>query len=601
MGRIGQYIQKTFTNLKETVLRFALVPFFLVCLTVLVSMQIEDIFKDNIQTVRRIIFAAIFGAFLATAFEFLTERFEKSVRIRWLLQAFAALFAILYYFVCTSSVKTDGMMIVRLLVVCFALLAFYIWIPALKKPERFSVNALIHFKSFFISALYSLVLTLGLLAIYFAVDLLLVKLDNKLPNHIMNIMGTFFFPIYYLSLLPRFNPYREETSEKLETVSSYPKFLEILVSYIAIPLLTVFTAVLAAYLLKIAVTLKWPVGELGPMVLGYSSVGLLLHILCGRLTNRFAVLYRRFFPMALIPLVALQLYSVFVRVNAYGITESRYYLILFGIYSIVCAIYLIATKNLKPGAIAILAACFAVLSVLPPVDAFTVSRSSQMSRVEAIFYRNHMLAQGKVVPGNSISDADKMEITNIMSYMDRMGHISYLKWLPADFMEYRDFDKVFGFSQTYSSGGGQAPDNNVYFNANTDQRVPIDVSGYSAMIRAGIYYSGTGKIDSFNFKLGETAYRLDTARTANSDVTFSIMDAAGTRLSEFSVAPFLKKLQTTEISGDKSMLSPEKLTFNAENAAFRIRIIFQNISFRIEPDKSITEISGDTLVLIGKK
>lgn len=600
MGRISQYIQKTLSSLKATFLRFALVPLFLACLTVLISLQIEDVFKDNVQTITRLIFAAIFGAFLGTAFEFFTERFERLTRIKWLLQAFAALIAILYYFVNTSPVKTDGIMIVRLMVICFALLAFYIWIPALKKPENFSANALIHFKSFFISALYSLVLTLGLLAIYFAIDLLLVKLDDKIPGHITNIMGTFFFPIYYLSLLPHFNSDKEEMAEKREAASSYPGFLEILVSYIAMPLITVFTAVLVVYLLKIIITMKWPVGELGPMVLGYSSVGLLLHVLCGRLTNRFAVLYRRFFPVALIPLVGLQLYSVFIRINSYGITESRYYLMLFGIYSIVCAMYLIATKNLKPGAIAILAACFAILSVLPPVDAFTVSRTSQLSRIEVIFARNHMLMQGKVVPGSNISSGDKMEITNIMNYMDQMGHTSYLKWLPADYMEYRDFEKVFGFSQTYSREG-QTPDSNTYFNANADQRLPLDVSGYDTMLRAGIYTSGTGNIDSFSFKLGETAYRLDTARTAGDDVTFTITDAAGTKLSEFSVAPFLKKLQAVEITGDKGLLPPEILTFDAESTVFRIRILFQNISFRIEPDKSIKEINGDTVVLIGKK
>ena len=600
MGRIGQYVQKTLTSLKSTFLRFALVPLFLACLTVLISLQIEETFRNNGQTITRLIFAAIFGAFLGTAFEFFTERFDRLIRIRWLLQAFAALFALLYYLVYTSPVKTDGIMIVRLLVICFALLAFYIWIPTLKKPENFSANALIHFKSFFISALYSLVLTLGLLAIYFAIDLLLVKLDDKIPGHIMNIMGTFFFPIYYLSLLPRFNSDKEEMAVKREAASSYPRFLEILVSYIAMPLITVFTAVLVVYLLKIIITLKWPVGELGPMVLGYSSVGLLLHVLCGRLTNRFAVLYRKFFPMALIPLVGLQLYSVFIRINAYGITESRYYLMLFSIYSIVCAMYLVATKNLKPGAIAILVACFAILSVLPPVDAFTVSRTSQLSRIEVIFARNHMLPHGKVVPGSNVSGGDQMEITNIMNYMDRMGHISYLKWLPADYMEYRDFEKVFGFSQTYSRDS-QSPDNNTYFNANADQRLPLDISGYDTMLRAGIYNSGTGKIDSFNFKLGETAYRLDTARKASNDVTFAIIDAAGTKLSEFSVAPFLEKLQTTEVSGDKGMLPPERLTFDAESTAFRIRIIFQNINFRIEPDKSIKEINGDTMVLIGKK
>lgn len=107
MGRIGRYIQKTSASVKETILRFALVPLFLCCLTVLIALQIEETFGDNSQTVTRVIFAAIFGAFLGTAFEFITERFERLIRIRWLIQAFAALFAILYYFVYTTPDKTD--------------------------------------------------------------------------------------------------------------------------------------------------------------------------------------------------------------------------------------------------------------------------------------------------------------------------------------------------------------------------------------------------------------------------------------------------------------------------------------------------------------
>lgn len=600
MGKFGQYFQKTFARLRGTLLRFALVPAFLVMLTALVSFQIENTFKDSTLTITRLIFTAILGAFLCTALEFLAERFKVLIKFKWLLQAASVLIAILYYLVLTSTEKNNMIMIVRLLVICFALLAFYIWIPAFRKHQDFSANALIHFKSFFVSALYSLVLTLGLLAIYFAIDLLLVKLDDKIPGHISNIMGTFFFPIYYLSLLPRFNSEDEENKAKTKLAANYPRFLEILVSYIALPLITVFTVVLVIYLLKILITMEWPVGELGPMVLGYSSVGLLLHVLCGRLTNRFAVVYTKFFPIALIPLVGFQLYSVFIRINAYGVTESRYYLVLFGIYSIVCALYLILTKNLKPGAIAILAACFAILSVIPPVDAFTMSLNSQSSRIESIFDRNHMLQQGKVVPGSNVSEDDKIEITNITGYFERMGHNSRLTWLPADYEYYRDFDKVYGFSQTYSRGN-QTPDNNTYFNANVDQRLPLDVSGYETMLRTSIYNNGTGKIDSYDFKLGGIPYRLDTERTANNDITFTILDASGSKLSGFSAMPLMESLKTMVPTGDKGLVSPEKLTYNIESPNFRIRIIFQNLSFRIGPDNSISEINGESLVLIGKK
>lgn len=599
MGRISRYFHKTYTSLKVTVLRFMPAPLFLVLLTVMISFQIEETFGHNNQNVTRLIYAAILGTFAATALEFLIERLALTGKLKWLPKASSVLLALLYYLFVTSPVKTDDVMIVRLLVLCFALLALYIWLPAFKKPEDFPANALVHFKAFFVSALYSLVLTLGLLAIYYAVDLLLINLDDKIPGHIINIMGTFFFPIYYLSLLPRFNSEAPGDMEKREAASAYPKFLEILVSYIALPLITVFTAVLAVYFLKILVTLKWPVGELGPMVLGYSAMGLVLFVLCGKLSNRFAVLYRRLFPPVLIPLVGLQLYSVFIRINAYGITESRYYLVLFGIYAIVCALCLLLTRNLRIGAVALLAACFAILSVLPPADAFTVSRTSQIARVEGILFRNHMLVQGKVTPSANVSNADRSEITSIMNYLDRMGHISKVKWLPADYEEYRDFEKVFGFSLTY--GRDQAAESIDWFNANIDQRLPLDVAGYDTMLKAGLYNSGSGTLNSLNFKMDGGDYRLDVVRTADDDITFSVFDPSGAKALEASIKPFLEDLRTKEIYGDKNLLAPGTLTFDLENQALRIKIIFQSINFRMEKDQSIRDISGDTIVLVGKK
>lgn len=600
MGRISRYFYKTYTSLRITVLRFMPAPLFLVLLTVMVSFQMEGTFGSrNNQTVTRLIYTAVLGAFAGTALEFLIERFSLSGVYKGLLKAASVLSALLFYIFATSPVKTDSIMLIRLLVLCFALLSFYIWIPAFKKPGDFPAVALIHFKAFFVSALYSLVLTLGLLAIYYAVDLLLVKLDGKIPGHIINIMGAFFFPIYYLSLLPRLHSAAGEDREKREAASAYPKFLEILVSYIALPLITAFTAVLAVYFLKILATLKWPVGELGPMVLAYSATGLVLFVLCGRLSNRFAVLYRRLFPPVLIPLVGLQLYSVFIRINAYGITESRYYLALFGFYSVLCALYLLLSKNLRIGAVALLAACFAILSVLPPVDAFTVSRTSQVARVESILSRNHMLEQGKITPNANVSASDRYEITNIMNYLDRMGHISKLKGLPADYEEYRDFEKVFGFSPMY--GPIQEPQSIDWFNANIDQRLPLDVSGFDTLLKVGLYNSGTGSLNSLGFKMDGKDYRLDVIRTADDDITFTVFDPSGAKALEVSIRPFLESLRAKDLYGDKNLLAPDALTFDSENGALRARIIFENVNFRIDKDKPVGEISGDTVILVGRR
>ncbi|MEN6314514.1 MAG: DUF4153 domain-containing protein [Clostridiaceae bacterium] len=598
MGRISGYMKKMMNDIRATFSRFASVPVFLAAITVLVSLQIEEVFTDDRQQiVERIIFSLVAGAFFGATLEFVCERFGRLKKYRIYLQGITLIFSLMYYIFMSTEGKIEFIATIRLIVICFSLFAFYIWIPSYKNRTIFSNNALAHFKACFISLLYSLVLSLGLIAIYFAIDLLLVKLDNDIPAHIANVMGIFFFPLYYLALLPDFNSSDEQMLEKSKASSVYPKFLEILVSYIALPLITLFTAVLAIYLVKIVVTLKWPVGQLGPMLLWYSAVGLFLYVLCGKLENRFTQAYRKFFPIALIPLVLMQLYSVFIRVNAYGITESRYYLILFGIYSIVCAVALILSKGNKPGVITVFAAAFAIVSLIPPVDAFSISRASQTNRLENIMKRNNMFSSGKPTPKVDIPLEDKAEITNIMNYMYRMGHTSKVSWLPSGYNHYKDFQKVFGFEEQYGTVFPE-PTGVTWYNGMIEQNLPIDIAGYATALKSTFYESIPST--EIAFDLGGKAYKLNI-RYLTDDVEFSIVDSFNKKQAVITLKPRLEKLLTEQKINQGSTISPADLTIDASGSDLKMRVILQSINFRKEIGKAADQINGEALILIGEK
>lgn len=596
MGRISEYIKKMMNDIRATFSRFASVPVFLAAITVLVSLQIEEVFSENSrQMIERILFSLIAGAFFGTALEFLCERFDRLKKYRIVLQSITLVFSLIYYMLLSSEGKIEFAATIRLIVICFSLFAFYIWIPSYKNRAVFSNNALAHFKASFISVLYSLVLSLGFIAIYFAIDLLLVKLDFHIPGHIANIMGIFFFPVYYLAQLPDFNSNNEQMLEKSRISSVYPRFLEILVSYIALPLITLFTAVLAIYLVKIVVTLKWPVGQLGPMLLWYSAVGLFLYVLCGKLENRFTQAYRKYFPIALIPLVLMQLYSVFIRVNAYGITESRYYLILFGIYSIVCAVALILSKGNKPGVITVFAAAFAIVSLIPPVDAFSISRASQTNRLENIMRQNDMFSSGKPAPKADIPLKDKAEITNIMNYMNQMGHTSKVSWLPSGYNHYQDFSKVFGFEQQYGTVFPE-PTGITWYNGMIEQNLPIDITGYATALKLA-FYKGTSSTAAF--EVGGKAYKLNITYTDDNDVEFLITDNFNQKQAAITLKPLLEKLLTEQKINQGSPIPPADLTMDATGSSLKMRVILQNISFQKENGKGVDNINGEAFVLIG--
>ena len=601
MGHLQKYIKKMYGDIKETFVRFAPVPFILALITVMVSLLIENVFTgDWERIVERMVFSAIAGVFFGTALVFLRERFT-GIKIKGIFSfGIVLLFSVLYYFLLTSDNDVEFVETVRLIVICFSLFAFYIWVPSFKNKAVFSNNALAHFKACFISILYSLVMALGLLAIYFAVDLLLVSLDNDLPAHIANLTGIFFFPLYYLALLPDFCSNEERKQEKCRTASMYPKFLEILVSYIALPLIMLFTGVLVIYLVKILLTLKWPVGQLGPMLLWYSAVGLFLYVLSGKLENRFTSYYRKFFPWVLIPLVLLQQYSIFIRINAYGITESRYYLVLFGIYSIVCAIALLLTKGLKPGLVSILAAVFAVVSILPAINAFSVSRASQIHRLEVILSQNSMLTSGQVVPNADIPIKDKAEITNIMNYMNRMGHTSGIKWLPSDYGQQQDFKALFGFGETY--GTVETDESGItYHNGAIDPALPMDVSGFAVGLNAHFYKNDDGSNTEYAFKLNGEDYSVRISETADGDVEISLLNAAGSRQAFLTLKDRLEKLVSEKKLDQGWLVSPADMTMDTDGGNLKMRVILKNINFQMDRDQTISEINGEAFVLVGEK
>lgn len=595
MSRFTAFIGRNYTNLKRSVLRFPVTILLLLFLTVMVSLSIEGVFDEHKVLLARLIYATVLGIFLGTAVQFACERISRRAAVIWILRAVVLAAAVVWYFlVNVGGNRYDLFTTIRLSVICCALLSAYIWVSSAKGGADFGDVALVHFKSFMIAFLYGGVLIAGLNAIYAAINLLLVKLNSNIPVHIISIIGIFFIPFYYLSLLPDFNSKEPAENSKFEDAAAYPRFLEILVSYIAIPLITAFTGVLTAYLIKILVTLKWPIGQLGPMILAYSAAGLLIYILCGRLSNRWAKVYRFGFPIALIPLVCLQLVSVFIRLKAYGVTESRYYVALFGIFSVVCALYLIISKHRKPGVIALLAACFALLSILPPIDAFTVSRISQTDRIETVLEQNNMLENGKISPNAGISANDKYEITSVMNYLYNMGYTSHLNWVPKDYNINNDFESMFGFPATYSRNSEAKTFNSLYISL--DNKGTIDLSGYEKAVYL-CAASINAQPDTAVCTIGGIKYTISAGISDNMP-SLSVSSANSSHKNTLSLKSYIEDIKKTH-NTEKGTAPMKDLTYNTKIGGLNVRVIFQSVSFDTHDDK--TDIYCKMLLLLGAK
>lgn len=578
MSKIKNFINTAALNLKKTVSRFPTVLVFLATITIIVFITIESNYFNENSLLERLLFAGIFGALMSTAVQFMLERHKNLSKYTLLFYCAAFVLSTVYYYFMTDETVSQSM-VVHLLVISFALFAAYLYLPSSRNDVDFGNVALAHFKAAFTAILYGVVLFLGFFAIFGAIHVLLYKLDSKIYVHTANIIFSFFTPVYYLSLLPEFNSDDEKAAKKKEASYSYPRVLEILVSNIMIPLISIFSVVLIIYFLKILITGVWPVGQVGPMVLGYSAAGYFIYILCSKLKNRFSVSFRKFFPPVLLPLVAMQLFSSYIRVKAYGITESRYYVILFGVFSIICALVLIFGKKKNPNSIVFLSAIFAILSIIPPVDAFTVSRNSQEARLEEILVRNNMLVQNKIVPSKDISREDKYEITNISDYLKRMGYLSGIEWFPSEYITgyeyYSNFEKIYGFGSNYDRYPPEKETGYVY--VRLDDNIEIDVSGYNKFIKLRIINSINRDVTVGTFNIRNQEYIIEQKTDASGNVTLEILNESGSMIIEIPMKDFTDRLfESTD--GSKSLKSPDELTIYAQNEAIRIRIIVNDFN-----------------------
>jgi hypothetical protein len=580
MKRLKDTISNRLRGISIAGIRF---PMTVLCLIAAAVLMLRLIATEGEEEVLlpKYIFTYAVGAVLGMVVQFAVERYEVLLKKRLFVYLAALVVLIGYFLILLPVPEINNRIVIRTFVTIFALVCMVLWIPSIQSKVNFNLVALVHFKSFFTSLLYSGVLAIGTAAIIAAIDNLLFPVSYKTYLYAMTVIWVVFAPIYYLSLLPRFHASKEEERQRTKQLSDYPRILEILVSNIAIPLICAYTLVLIAYFIKILFTRTWPSGQVGPMVLIYTIAGLVIYILASLLQNKFAQFYRRVFPKILIPIVIMQLISVWIRVNAYGITESRYYILVFGIFSLIAGVILCFSDVNKNGYLALLAAVLAILSIIPPIDAFTVSRNSQIHRLEALLEEEGMLKNENVTKNTNASVKAKMEITSILNYLEQSSYLTYLTWLPETFNVYEDMNTVFGFAPTYSYTQEEVQYASIYL----DPKQALPIEGYDVILTAqvGSYMKDKGQRDSV-FMVDGKNYRLYIDKTSDNDVRVSIQDTDGTEFVGTGLNEFAKGL-TNNASPAKESLSPQELSFDVSQNGYQLRIIFQSINYTTVKDQ----------------
>jgi VIT1/CCC1 family predicted Fe2+/Mn2+ transporter len=464
---------------------------------------------------------------------------------------------VLYYFL---LMQEGTVAITRYIAVSLFLYLTFLFTPYLNKRNNFEMYVITIATSLFITVIYSIVLFGGLSAILFSINKLLgIRIIGEVYYYTWLFVVFIFAVSYFLSGIP--------AKHKEIAIVTYPKLLRILLLYIVMPLLTVYTVILYIYFIKVIVTMQWPVGIVSHLVLWYSAIVTIVLFLINPIheKNNWAYRFIKFAPKVLLPLLLMMFTSMGIRIKAYGVTEPRYYVIILALWVFCIMLYFSFSKKFRSIVIPVSLALVALLSVFGPLSSYSVSKYSQNYRLEKILIKNNMLKSGTIQSSPNISTEDKINISSILEYFKNNHSLEAVKYLPQGF-RLDDMNKVFGFS--FESPMNEANGGYFYYRRNSEERA-FDIKGYDYFIDMRGYMNDDSSKES-------DFHAIFDYEGNNLKISYK-----GKELYEKNFTSFMKHLLSKHGTGDsETILSSDEMTIIEENDQIKVKIIFQTLSGR---------------------
>ncbi len=436
----------------------------------------------------------------------------------------------------------------------------FFFIPYIRNNGSFEMYVIKILGRFFTTLLYSVVLYVGLIAILFTIDHLLgIEVKFEIYYYIWLIVVGVFAQCFFLGGIPE----KEEVIE----AEKYPKIFKILILYIIMPLISIYTVILYIYFGKIIITRQWPEGLVSHLVLWYGviSVGTLFLISPVSKNNQWIGKFIKIFPKAILPLIVLMFISMGIRVNAYGITENRYYVIALGIWVFGIMLYCAISKKIKNIILPISLAIIVLISICGPLSSYSLSKYSQNKRFEKSLIRNNMIENGEISKAiDPVSKEDQIEMNSILDYFNKKHELKHIKYLPDNF-NIGDTERVLGI--TYSNFNYQDKYEHFYF-ACEESAQPIEINGYDYLFKITSYQT----VDKKNHQGITVDYNMSSNE-------LKILEA-GKEVYSKDLNEYFNRIIAEHGINTKDSIPLEDMQFEDETDKVKVKIKIDNFSGR---------------------
>ena len=435
------------------------------------------------------------------------------------------------------------------------------------------------------SALYSLVLYAGLaIAITAVHELFNVDFYDKIYGDLFIIIAGLFNTIFFLAGVP-------ETNNPDAPINlSYPKGLKNFTQYVLMPLISLYLVILISYEVKIVATFSLPVGWVSYLVLIFAIFGilsfLLIHPIAKETGNLWMRTFSRWFYFLLVPLLGLLFWAILYRVNLYGFTHERYYVLLLSIWLSIVVVYFIIQKQPKIKFIPISMCLFGLLSIAGPQSADSISKHSQLSRFEKYM---------KVIDNKKLNFEQEKDLSSIVDFLEESYGVKILTpYTDNKLTALLKKDKspnssqiMEAFGLEYHSNYETKEDNNTNFNYNKNynsNNITI-VNGFDFSFEKSNYNSID---DKESVKIDDKTYAL---KSVDKDYGFDL--SINNEVIPVKIFDFIKS-NSAFLNNEGS---DEAIFQNIQSKNYDLKIIYSNV-YGSKKGKQKTIDSYEIVVLV---
>ena len=499
-------LEKLSQGIISTLKRFPMASFSAFLLTIIVISLIElEFYQRDSEIVilaTKIAFVASLGITLFPALRLLYPSI--------ILGILGIAILVGYYYILPANISdSQNHIFFRHTLLTLALFIMLVWAPFVnvkisnKNIWEWTQNIIL---ALFATILLSLILYAGLSLALYAVDRLFeIDIASRRYAQLAIMVFGLYGVNFFLSQLPKYI--------LLLQVRTYTKVEVIFTKYILTNLAIGYFLILFAYDIKILINMEFPKGILAWLTVAFAIIAMATYLFWTPLWNEKNEKYKKYIQMAVLIQSLMLGLSIWIRVDEYGFTESRYFISLFGVWLLLMSLYFILIEKASYKWLFITLSLLIIGSQFGKYSASEVSKNDQTSRL------TKMIEESKPI-SEKLDTKIKYRISNLISYLNhRHGRDSLNSVIPDIVQKYNrelndansTINKNYGFAsfatkelgfkfinsweyREYIRKGSITPEITVY--ESFKERESINIDGYQWL--TDYYYSKYEKSTGVN-------------------------------------------------------------------------------------------------------